>query len=131
MFTYQTSVKLHHTDSAGLLFFAHQLTLVHDAYEGFMEAAGVSFHYVLKEADYLLAIVRAEADYTRPLSVGDRLQIHLSVERIGNTSFTLAYEIRSSDEQTVGRARTVHVCMDKGSRQKRNLPEALKAALSK
>lgn len=131
MFTYLTSVKLHHTDSAGLLFFAHQLTLVHDAYECFMEEAGVSFHYVLNEADYLLAIVRAEADYTRPLSVGDRLEIRLYVERIGKTSFTLTYDIRSADQRIVGNARTVHVCMDKGSRQKRDLPDALKAALSK
>ena len=77
MYTYATSVKLHDTDAAGLLFFAHQLTMVHDAYESFMESAGFSLGRVIRESDFLIAIVHTEADFTSPLYVGREAWGHL------------------------------------------------------
>ena len=39
-FEYRFSIRLHDTDAAGVLFFAHLLRHAHDAYEAFMEQAG-------------------------------------------------------------------------------------------
>jgi 1,4-dihydroxy-2-naphthoyl-CoA hydrolase len=129
MFTYETSVKLHDTDAAGLLFFAHQFTLAHDAYELFMESIGESFHKIINHSDYLLAIVHAEADFKKPLFSGDRLIINLTPQHLGNTSFTLIYDLRNTDGVSVGTVRTVHVCIDKQTRKKKPLPEDLRKAL--
>lgn len=32
MFTYKTQIRLHDTDAAGILFFAQQFEIIHDAY---------------------------------------------------------------------------------------------------
>lgn len=130
MFSYDSSVKLHQTDAAGLLFFGHQFTLIHDCYELYMESIGFSFARIFKEADYLLAIVHAEADFKNPLYVGDRLTTSLRIDKIGQSSYTLAYDLADGEGELVGTGQTVHVCVDKKSGLKRELPEALRAKLS-
>ncbi|MBD3401760.1 hypothetical protein GF420_02605 [candidate division GN15 bacterium] len=130
MYRLETSVRLHDTDAAGLLFFAHQLKIAHDAYESFLESAGLTFQTILTERDYLLAIVHAESDYLRTLEVGQFLTVEVSAARVGSTSFTLTYTI-TSDGETVGTAQTVHVCIDRATREKRPLPEELRSILSK
>ena len=129
MFEMTTSVRLHDTDAAGLLFFAHQFRIAHDAYESFMEQIGYSFASIFREDDYLLPIVHAEADYTAILNVGDRLAVRLVAEKIGETSFTLAYDLINDSGKSVGTVRTVHVCLDKSQREKRPLPDGLRQAL--
>jgi 1,4-dihydroxy-2-naphthoyl-CoA hydrolase len=131
MITHETSVKLHHTDAAGLLFFGHQFHLAHDAYEQLMEEIGFSFAHIIAETSFLVAIVRAEADFTAQLYVGDRLTIQVMVEKLGETSYTLAYDLVQPERGPVGSVRTVHVCIDKKTRQKRQLPNDLRRALEK
>ena len=130
MFTYTTTVKLHDTDAAGLLFFGHQFTIAHDAYELFLESIGFGLAHVIRESDFLLAIVRAEADFRQPVFVGDKLNVHLNLERIGETSFTLTYDLVGADGEDIGAVKTVHVCLDKSKRTKRTLPNGLRAALT-
>jgi YbgC/YbaW family acyl-CoA thioester hydrolase len=127
MFAFETTVKLHDTDAAGLLFFAHQFKIVHDCYEACLASGGVSFHTILTERDYLLPIVHAEADYPRPLHVDQPIIVELTVGRLGTTSFVLKYRIRDDKGETVGTASTVHVCMDASSRAKRPLPDELRS----
>ena len=129
MFTYSTSVKLHDTDAAGLLFFSRQFTIAHDAYELFMETIGFGFSYIIRESGFLLPVIHAEADFSEPLFVGDKLTVQLSVERIGETSFTLAYDLLAEGGKSAGTVRTVHVCIDRHHRGKRVLPNGLRSAL--
>ncbi len=124
MYQFVTSVRLHDTDAAGLLFFANQFKMAHDCYESFLYDNGLSFLTILAERDYLLAIVHAEADFTKTLAVGQELTIEMKASRIGNTSFTLGYRILS-DEGEVGTVSTVHVCVDVDTGRKRALPEEL------
>jgi len=131
MMTIETTVKLHDTDAAGLLFFGHQFRMAHDAYEHFLNTSGHSFAWILRESDFFLPIVHAEADYKAPLFAGDRLTIRVRTESIGRTSFVLGYEFLNEQADTVGTAQTVHVCIDKKDRQKRSLPESLRTALEK
>jgi len=129
MFVYRHVLKLHETDAAGILFFSHQFTFIHDAYEALLEKIGFGFPFLLKKARFFLPIVHAEADYTAPLFVGDRLNISITVGHIGETSFSFAYEIRNQRKKLVGTARTVHVTIDKKSRRKIPLPPAMRRAL--
>jgi 1,4-dihydroxy-2-naphthoyl-CoA hydrolase len=129
MYTLQTSVKLHDTDVAGLLFFANQFKMAHDTYEGFMEQIGFGFARILQSEDFLLPIVHAEADYKARLQVGDSLTIRLTVEKIGDSSFVLLNSLSNTDGKSVGTVRTVHVCTDKGTGKKRSLPDELRRGL--
>lgn len=130
MYTYNTEVKLHHTDAAGVLFFSHQLTLAHDAYQAFMETIGFPLSYFVTTAPYFLPIVHTESDYTRPLQIGQKLRISLGVSQVGRTSFILQYDIKTDTGVDCGRVQTVHVCMDRTTRKKTGLPDDLKEKLS-
>ncbi len=123
---YQTKIKLHETDAAGVLFFANQLKIVHDAYESLLEDIGFGFTDLIKDQDFFLPIVHSESDYQLPLSVGDPVEIQTMVADVGKTSFTLAYKLLDATLTIVGTARTVHVSIDKKTRKKISLPDDLR-----
>jgi 1,4-dihydroxy-2-naphthoyl-CoA hydrolase len=129
MFTYKTTIKLHETDAAGLLFFAQQFKLIHDAYEELLESRGIGFAVMLKKKSYFLPIVHAEADYKKPLFVGDHLTIEVTVSHIGKTSFTFAYCLLKG-RIVVGTGKTVHVTIAKKSGKGIPLPPEMRKALT-
>ena len=131
MFTYQTKVKLHDTDAAGVIFFANQFKIIHDAYESLLEQIGFGFAELIRGKDFFLPIVHAESDYKAPLFVGDVLEVQVKVGRVGQTSFTLTYALLNARQEIVGTGRTVHVTVSKATHQKILLPADLRAKLEK
>lgn len=128
MFRHHTTVRLAHTDAAGLLFFPNQFLLAHEAYEEWLKLAGFSIAQVLRERELLIPIVHCEADFHAPLQVGDQLVVELRCESRGTHSFTLGYTLRRGEE-VVGTTKTVHVCVERKSMGKVPPPSALVAAL--
>lgn len=126
MYTYQHKIKLHESDAAGIIFFSNQFKIVHDAYESLLDHLGLGFPVLLKEKSYFLPIVHAESDFKKPILVGDLLEIHVTVEHVGETSFTFAYTILNTQQDCVGTAKTVHVTIDKKTRQKIPLPKEMR-----
>lgn len=129
MYLWRTTVKLHDTDAAGVLFFGHQFKIAHDCYESMMASIGCSLSWLIREADFFLFIVHAEADYKKSLFVDDPLELQLRVEHIGESSYTLFHEIRNGDGELVGTVKTVHVAVDRKTRRARPIPDKLRAAL--
>ena len=128
-FIYRTQIRLHDTDAAGLLFFANQFALVHDAYEQLLEKFDCSFSTMLKKRSFFLPIVHAESDYKAPLFVGDKITIAITVGHIGETSFSFEYVIHNSKKVLVGTAKTIHVTINKKSHKKTPLPSDLRKKL--
>lgn len=58
-------------------------------------------------------VARAEIDYLRPVLLGQRVRVGARIERLGRTSFTMAYLV-AADGEPVARAKTVHVMVDRG-----------------
>jgi YbgC/YbaW family acyl-CoA thioester hydrolase len=131
MFTYKTEIKWHHCDAAGVLFFAHQFTLIHDAYQALMQSLDLPLLGFISEFNYTLPIVHAEADYQVPLTTGDKIKIIITVEKIGKSSFILTYTLFNINKTKTGTAKTVHVSIDKHKKKKINLPVTLVSALYK
>lgn len=131
MFTYKTQIRLHDTDAAGILFFAHQFEIIHDAYEQLLEKLGFSFPTMLQKRSYFLPIVHAESDYKSPLFVGDKITIRITLGHIGDTSFSFVYTIHNQKNVLVGTAKTVHVTIDKKKRTKIKLPGEIRKSLEK
>ena len=129
MYTYQTKIKLHETDAAGLLFFSNQFKIIHDAYESLLETIGFGFADLIRIKDFFLPIVHSEADYKAPLFVGDLIEIQITVAKVGNTSFTFAYKLFNAAHRLVGTAETVHVTMNKATTAKIPLPADLRAKI--
>ena len=130
MFTYSTKIRLHDTDAAGILFFANQFKIIHDAYEDLLEKFGWDFATMLKDTKYFQPIVHAESDYLAPMFVGDKIDITIKVGSIGTTSFSFEYTLKRG-KTLVGTAKTVHVTINQKTRKKIPLPSALRTALNK
>jgi len=131
VFKNRITVRLQDTDAAGILFFASQFVFAHETYEKMMEKIGLSFAHILDNEPYLIPLVHAEADYAKALKVGQPLDIELTVEKIGTTSFTLSYIFKSEAGEMVGSCRTVHVTASKSDFKKIPLPDALRAGLDR
>ena len=123
---------MHDTDMAGILYFPRLFRFAHDALEDFIESEGMTFEQIFHHEKFVFVIVHAESDYYLPLKVGDEIEIHLYIERIGTSSFTVAYKIyREPDHILVGSAKTIHVSLESDSRVKIPIPEKLKSSLEK
>ena len=127
----ETTVRITHTDAAGVVYFARVLDLAHIAYEEAMDAVGHPLAAVIAEGRHGYPIVHAEADYRRPMRLGDRLSIAVEVAEVTQRSFRLAYEVSVLGEQTAvaANASTVHASIDARTGRAADLPEALTEAL--
>ena len=131
MFTYTTTLRMHDTDAAGVLYFVNQLRIAHEAFEAFMISAGLGIAQIIQNADFQIVIIHAEADYTAPLFLGDRITVEVIADHIGETSFAILYRFMKDDDHAVGIAKTVHVAIDRKTRKKRHLPVDVRATIEK
>ena len=129
MYTYQTKIKLHETDAAGILFFSNQFKMIHDAYECVLENIGFGFADLIRKENFFLPIVHAEADYKKPLFVGDLIEIQVRLTHIGTTSFIFEYTLLDASQNVVGSAKTVHVTIDKKTHKKIPLPSLMRTKI--
>ena len=128
MYNYPTTIRLHHTDAAGILFFANLFIIAHECYETFLEPE-VTFNSMFNELGLRMPIVHAEADYHRPLRVSDRITIRLRLENMGNSSFSLGYYIHTENDECAATIKTTHVIRDNSGNNPIPLPERLKQKL--
>lgn len=130
-FITHNKVRMHDTDMAGILYFPRQFRFVHDALEELVENHGLNFKQVFTQEKFVFVVVHAEADYFLPIYVGDHLEVHLFCERIGTSSFTLAYKIyRMPKRELAGSAKTIHVSLNSEDRTKIPVPEKLRSILN-
>jgi len=73
--------------------------------------------------------VRVECDYISALGYDDLLDIQVTVERIGRSSFTLGFTV-SVQGRLAARGKLTIVAMDPQTHKSTPLPEAFRAALS-
>jgi 1,4-dihydroxy-2-naphthoyl-CoA hydrolase len=129
-FVYPFSVRLHDTDAAGRLFFGHLFRHAHDAYEAFMDQAGVPLDRLIREGEILLPLVHAEADYHRPLCQGDRVRVLVTVREIRTRSFAVGYRFETPDGAVAATAHTVHLQINRDGSPAPGLSEEVRAALA-
>ena len=77
-------------------------------------------------------IARAECDYRAPAVFGDELEIVLAIGEIGQSSFTLVYEIRHVQSgRSIAEGKTVMVSYDYQASKAIPLPEETNRLLRK
>jgi len=128
-FSHQLTAQVHDTDAAGVIYFANFYRMAHTTYEAFMESIGFSIRYFLDKAPCLPLIVHSEADYKKPIRTGDKLDIQLKIEKIGNSSYALAYQVKDHADELVAQIKTVHVTVDRTSGRTTPLPADFKKQL--
>jgi acyl-CoA thioester hydrolase len=77
-----------------------------------------------------IILARMECDYRKPAVAGDRLIIRLRVTAIGNSSFTLEYEIlNAKTRDVIAEARSVQVTYDYSAGRSVPIPDDMRARL--
>ena len=128
MYHYQTTIRLHQTDAAGVVFFSNLFVIAHDAYESFLESH-LPLNAILSDGVYIIPIVHAEADYLLPLALSEKTGVELCLEQTGISSFDLGYVIKNSKMETVARLKTIHTVQLKDDQKTVPIPDPLRNAL--
>jgi acyl-CoA thioester hydrolase len=78
-----------------------------------------------------MVVARAEVDFIAPIYTGDfYLDIEIWVNKIGNSSFGLTYEMKNGDE-LVARVKTVQVTVSMDTKKSRPITDAEREFLTK
>ncbi|MDF1611184.1 MAG: thioesterase family protein [Stygiobacter sp.] len=121
MFTSNIKVYFYDADPAGIIFYASIFKYVHAAYEDFLRSLSTKRNFFFDQ-DYILPIMHAEADFVRPIKVGDELKVEVVVSMLKKSSFEITYRFYRGKEFTA-MAKTVHVCVYKEKFEKIELPQ--------
>ncbi|WP_197377441.1 acyl-CoA thioesterase [Mycolicibacterium baixiangningiae] len=119
-------------DQQGVVFNGHYLTWFDEACTAFLDHLGVAYPTLIADGvDF--QVVHSEIDYAAPVRWRDEVRVTVRCERIGTTSFTLGFAVRSrsanTPERVVVTGRNVYVVVSTSAWTKRDIPPSLKAAL--
>ncbi len=104
--------------------------LFHEAYAALLEHVGVSYADHFGIVTYATPIVHAEADYRRPIRPGEHLTVELRLERLGESSLTMAFRVLGPDGDERATGRETHVTVDSERFVSIPIPAELRAALA-
>ena len=124
-YVHPVTVRLHHTDAAGVIFCSRLLELAHEAYEALLDETGLSVGRILADGALRLPVVAVEAEFSRPIRVGERLCVELALTRSGDHSYRVAYVFRDPAGQVKARAATRHIALDGTEGRPTALPASL------
>jgi acyl-CoA thioesterase FadM len=130
--SFKTQIKIHfdEADPAGIAFSGHIFTKVHRCYEEFIEELGQNpSHFFLKN-EILVPIRHVEIDYLGPLLPFKSYPVVISVLKISTSSFQLQFSIFDGTK-LMSKVKSTHVCCDKQSMEKCEIPSLLKESLQK
>ncbi|MCL4417658.1 MAG: acyl-CoA thioesterase [Actinobacteria bacterium] len=122
MYIYKTNIKLYHTDAANLIFYSNLFNIAFECYEEFLAKVDFSIPKILNEGKVLIPIVHAEADFIKPIRLGDKIEIQMSLNSVGKSSYKLNYDFYSNNER-VAHAKTTHVLVDASSHKPVKIPD--------
>lgn len=107
-FSLHFQVRFNDVDAAGIVYFARVLSVVHEAYEGFLESCGEPLAQVLSQGRWAAPILHAEADYFRPLRLGDEVAVELVAARRAGSRLILGWRLSSETKLQPAPSRVVH-----------------------
>lgn len=130
-FNYRRTIYLRETDATGVLYFPEQFKLALEAFEAFLISAGFHLTNMIDTMDFLMPVVHAEANYSAPMRAGDVIEIHLSLKKMGDSSFTLSSLIFDAHKKQIGDVSIIHATVSKKAYRSIPLPTMLKGYLQK
>jgi 4-hydroxybenzoyl-CoA thioesterase len=130
-FEHSVTVRFAEVDSAGFVYFSRLFEYCHVAYEELVASiAGESLGVFFSARGWGTPVVHAEADFERPIRLGERLRVSLSVSAVGERSMTVDYVINGVEDGGLrARARLVHAFIDMQSLRPIPVPADFAGAL--
>lgn len=123
-FIYQRKIRLRDTDTAGVVYFAHLLSMCHEAYEEYLVSLNINLSSFFREQQLAVPIIHSEIDFFKPLYWGDIININLQGKIVNTQIFEIFYEVAKENIQ-IAKASTRHICINSNTRNKTNIPSEL------
>ena len=98
-FEHTLTVRFHEVDRAGIVFFGRIFEYCHVGFEELLSAMGMTS--VFHEENWGMPLVHAEADFKRPMFMGDKITVSLRVEKMGKGSITFGFEVLGAEDRKV------------------------------
>jgi len=119
-------------DNAGIVYYPRFVNYFHLAMEEFFGAElKIGYAEVIHKRKVSLPTVHLESNFLKRLAYGDRIEMEVSILRIGRTSITWGYRgyrMREQEELAV-EGHNVTVCVNGDTFEKMEVPEWLRKAL--
>ncbi|MBI9017277.1 MAG: thioesterase family protein [Phycisphaerae bacterium] len=129
MFKYPTFIRLGHTDAADVIYFVNVFDLAHHCYEA-MLYEHISIREMIGKKEIIAPIVHAEADYHKPLNVSDKVEIQMTLAKMGTSSYTFNYDFINEANELAVSVRITHVVIDVKTKKAIEIPEKIKKILT-
>ena len=127
----QRTVRFGETDAAGVVHFLQLFKWCHEAWEESLEKYGIVLQDIfpttqidISQLDVVLPVVHCEANYFKPLYVGDSINIELYPEKTNDSSFILRFKFKKNAEK-VAMANIKHVSINPITREKCSLSKQI------
>lgn len=127
----ELTARFYEVDRAGIVFFGRIFEYCHVAYEELWTAALGRFEAAFEAAEWATPLVHAEADFKRPIRMGDRFTVSLELVERGERSLTFGYRLVGIDGTLRATARLVHAVVDPQTFKPIAAPASLLDALRK
>lgn len=125
-FIWRSRVRFGDTDASGRIFYISLLNHFDAAETEFLRSLGVAYNAL--DNNMAFPRVHLECDYTSSLVFDDPLDIAVTIDRVGRTSFTLAFDV-STQGRNAAHGKVVIACIDRQAQRAVPIPEKLRAAL--
>jgi YbgC/YbaW family acyl-CoA thioester hydrolase len=122
-------VRFQDVDAAGIIFYPRVLEYMSDVYIAMLLRSGWDLPKELGQNAVGTPLVHAEADYLSPLRFGDTVNVEIVALRLGTSSFTVGYRVRTAAGVVAAVGQTVHVCLDRATFKPQPIPDGLRAML--
>ncbi|HWE54539.1 MAG TPA: thioesterase family protein [Acidimicrobiales bacterium] len=121
-------VRYFEADQQGVVFNMWYLGYFDEAMTQHLADGGLSYLDMI-DAGFDVQLVRSEIDWQAPVRWPDEIQVTVTTERAGTTSFTLTFEVRTGAGAMAATGHTVYVVVAVDGSGKRPIPPQLAGAL--
>lgn len=129
-FVDRREIRFQEIDAAGIIFYPRILEMFHDTYAAFLAAAGAPLREVMLADTWIAPVRHAEADYFKPLRLGDVIHVEICRAHVLETETTLGYRIvRAQSGEVCVVGQVVHTFVDRATFKRVAMPERVRRAL--
>lgn len=127
-FKWRLRVRFSDTDSSRRIHYSAMFRFMEAAEDEFLRSLGLPYAAVEKAKGVSFPRVHVEAQFVAPLRYDEVVDMEVTVERVGETAFTLYFDA-SKDGKPVARGRVTVVCISVETERPVLLPGELAEAL--
>ena len=92
-FSHPFRVRFADVDSFRISYFSRAFEYAHAAFEELLVACELPLSDIIETERVGMPLVHAEADYVKPMRLGESLEVRTTVERLGSSSITFGHTI--------------------------------------